>query len=290
MAWRTVVITKHSKLNYKMNHLVVQTSEKTYQIPMADIQIILITTTQAVVTAYAIAETIKRNIKVIFSDINGLPIGEINQYHTNGKHNRNISEQVIWESERKNLLWREIVRLKIKNQMQALGTQQTIDQDKFQDLVDNIEVGDETNREAVAARMYFNRLFGHEFVRHGSGNVNAMLDYGYQVLMAAVAREIVLQGYLSELGIHHNGAQNNYNFASDLMEPFRPLIDVVAKKYADEPVLSLDIKLDLVSVINQVVELNGQQVVVTNAISMMVRDAITYLNHGLKLPEWRFEI
>ncbi|CAM3186506.1 type II CRISPR-associated endonuclease Cas1 [Leuconostoc rapi] len=290
MAWRTVVITKHSKLNYKMNHLVVQTSEKTYQIPMEDIQIILITTTQAVVTAYVIAETIKRNIKIIFSDINGQPIGEINQYHTNGKHNRNIGEQMIWQSERKNLLWREIVRLKINNQMQILVTQQTTDRGKFQDLVDSIEIGDETNREAVAARMYFNRLFGNEFVRHESGIVNAMLDYGYQILMAAVAREVVLQGYLSELGIHHNGAQNDYNLASDLMEPFRPLIDAVAKKYEHETALNLDIKLALVEVINQVVELNGQQILVTNAISVLVRDAISYLNNGLKLPEWRFEI
>lgn len=290
MAWRTVVITKHSKLNYKMNHLVVQTSEKTYQIPMEDIQIILITTTQAVVTAYVIAETIKRNIKIIFSDINGQPIGEINQYHTNGKHNRNISEQIIWPSERKKLLWREIVKLKITNQMQVLVTQQTTDREKFQDLVDSIEIGDETNREAVAARMYFNRLFGNDFVRHESGIVNAMLDYGYQILMAAVAREVVLQGYLSELGIHHNGAQNDYNLASDLMEPFRPLIDAVAKKYEHETVLNLDIKLALVEVINQVIELNGQQILVTNAISILVRDAINYLNNGLKLPEWRFEI
>jgi CRISP-associated protein Cas1 len=290
MAWRTVVVTKHSKLNYKMNHLVVQTAEKTYQILMEDIQIILITTTQAVVTAYVIAETIKRNIKIIFSDINGQPIGEINQYHTNGKHNRNISEQIIWTSQRKNLLWSEIIKRKIENQMQVLFVYQSADREKFQALIAGIEVGDETNREAVAARMYFNRLFGNEFVRHEAGIVNAMLDYGYQILMAAVAREIVLQGYLSELGIHHNGAQNDYNLASDLMEPFRPLVDAVAKKHEHEMALNLDIKLALVDIINQVIEINGQQMLVANAITILVRDAINYLNSGLKLPEWRFEI
>lgn len=290
MAWRTVVVTKHSKLNYKMNHLVVQTSEKTYQIPMEDIQIILITTTQAVVTAYVIAETIKRNIKIIFSDINGQPIGEINQYHTNGKHNRNISQQIVWTAQRKNLLWREIVKRKIENQSEVLLSHQTTDKEKFQALIDGVEIGDITNREAVAARMHFNRLFGTEFIRHEAGIVNAMLDYGYQILMAAVAREIVLQGYLSELGIHHNGAQNDYNLASDLMEPFRPLIDGVAKKYEQETELTLEIKLALVDSVNQVIEINGKQMLVTNAITILVRDAINYLNDGSKLPEWRFEI
>ncbi len=188
------------------------------------------------------------------------------------------------------MLWSEIVKRKIENQIQVLSPHETIDQEKFQTLVTNIAVGDQTNREAVAARMYFNRLFSSKFVRHEDGIVNAMLDYGYQILMSVVAREIVLQGYLSELGIHHNGAQNDYNLASDLMEPFRPLIDVVAKKHELATEMTLDVKLDLVDVINQVIEINGQQMLVTNAITILVRDAINYLNNGLKLPEWRFEI
>ena len=74
------------------------------------------------------------------------------------------------------------------------------------------------------------------------------------------------------------------------MEPFRPLIDVVAKKHELATEMTLDVKLDLVDVINQVIEINGQQMLVTNAITILVRDAINYLNNGLKLPEWRFEI
>lgn len=290
MAWRTVVITKHAKVNYKMNHLVVQTDEDVYQIPIDDVQVVVITTTRAVITTYAIAEIIKRNVKIIFSDTNGAPIGEINAYHNNGKRNRNIQKQINWSQEHKDTLWTLIVKHKLNNQYQLLTEFGVSDIQTFAQLVDTVEIGDQTNREAVAARMYFPRLFDKSFVRHADGIENAMLDYGYSILLSAVSREIAAQGYLTELGIHHDGALNDYNLASDLMEIFRPEVDRIVKITEKATELDLEAKLALIDVLNQSVSYNGEEVLLTHAIETVVRTSVAYLNEEVELPDWSFEI
>lgn len=291
MAWRNIVITQHCKIKYKLNQLVVQTDSDVYQIPLEDIQAIVITTTRAVITTYAIAEIIKSGIKIVFSDLNGAPIGEINAYHLNSNRNQNIHKQIEWGTNDKALLWSKIVKCKIQNQFALLNEYRVTDIESINALLATIEVGDTSNREAVAARLYFPRLFGNDFVRSGENiGINDMLDYGYSILAAAVAREISAAGYLTELAIHHEGPHNHYNLASDFMEPFRPIIDRTVKRYAMEAQLTNDIKFELIDVLNQSLNINGKEMLLTQAIGDIVRTSVGYLNHESAFPDWNFEI
>lgn len=87
-------------------------------------------------------------------------------------------------------------------------------------------LGDTSNREGFAAKVYFNSLFGQNFSRNLDSFTNSALNYGYSILMSAFARAIYSCGCITQLGIWHKGASNNFNFACDLMEPFRPVIDL----------------------------------------------------------------
>jgi CRISPR-associated protein Cas1 len=291
MAWRNIVVTQHSKIKYKMNHLIVQTDSEIFQIPLDDIQAIIITTTQAVITTYAIAEIIKSGIKIVFPDINGMPIGEISAYHLNSNRNTNIHKQINWRDEEKLQLWSKIIKTKITNQITLLAEIQNDDIDSLKTTVREIKTGDESNREAVAARLYFPRLFDKNFIRSDDENViNGMLDYGYSILLASVSREIAAAGYLTELAIHHQGPTNFYNLASDLMEPLRPIIDRIVKQHENSTELTNEIKFKLIDSLNHNLILDGQEMLVNQAITNIVRTSINYLNQESELPEWEFKI
>lgn len=120
MTWRNVVITKHCKISTKLKLLVVQTDDDVYQFPLDDLGTVMISTTQAVVTANAMANLLKRDVKVIFCDEKHLPIGETNPYETESSRRSCIIQQMCWLEERRNILWQRIVQEKIAHQMQVL--------------------------------------------------------------------------------------------------------------------------------------------------------------------------
>lgn len=102
-------------------------------------------------------------------------------------------------------------------------------------LSEELETFDPTNREGHAARIYFQTLFGNQFTREESNEINAGLDYGYTLLMSLFAREIVKNGCMTQFGLKHANQFNDFNLASDLMEPFRPLVDQIVYTYRDQP-------------------------------------------------------
>ena len=136
---------------------------------------------------------------------------------------------------------------------------------------------DVTNREAVVARKYFSLLFESESSRRDFSPVNAALNYGYAIILSAVNREIVTNGYLTQLGIHHHSQENNFNLGSDLMEPFRPIIDWwVKQKQFNE--FTPDIKFGLVGLLDIEMKYNGENTILRNAISKHVTNCLKYLS------------
>ncbi|MBA5812657.1 type II CRISPR-associated endonuclease Cas1 [Leuconostoc lactis] len=289
MSFRTIVVTKHSKISYKMSHIVIQTDEKIHQVPVDDISVLLIATTQSVVTGYAMMELLRHNVKVIFCDEKGIPIGEINGYFGNNSRNSNIQKQIQWQQERKHTLWQSIVRHKLLNQ-QMLLQDQRIDDTGFSELITAIEPGDVTNREAVGARMYFQRLYGSDFTRKNDEHpLNAKLNYGYQIFLAAMAREIHSAGYLTEIGVHHESMANEFNLASDFIEPFRPVIDGIVKHHMIDA-FDLNMKLLLVDALNYSIRFNGHEAIITSAMADFVRQSFDYLEGKTEVPVWEIEL
>ena len=285
MGWRSVIITQHAKMTYSMNMMVVQTRDGINQIPIADINLLLVSTTQAVITSALISKLAENQTKVIFVDEKDEPVVETVGYYPGARNLSKLNNQFNWDLQLKEKLWTKIVDRKITNQIAVLKNYQ-LEWQNVQDELDQLELNDATNREAIAARKYFMTLFDKTFIRRDNNAVNGALDYGYAILLASFNREIAVNGYLSYLGIHHHSEENCFNLASDLMEPFRPFVDYWVKAHEKIKQLTPDIKYGLVELLSLEIKYNNKKTILSNAISEYVHDCLCFLSEKTKeLPE-----
>ena len=285
MGWRSVIITQHAKMTYSMNMMVVQTRDGISQIPIADINLLLVSTTQAVITSALISKLAENQTKVIFVDEKDEPVVETVGYYPGARNLSKLNIQFNWDLQLKEKLWTKIVDRKITNQIAVLKNYQ-LEWQNVQDELDQLELNDATNREAIAARKYFVTLFDKTFIRRDNNAVNGALDYGYAILLASFNREIAVNGYLSYLGIHHHSEENCFNLASDLMEPFRPFVDYWVKAHEKIKQLTPDIKYGLVELLSLEIKYNNKKTILSNAISEYVHDCLCFLSEKTKeLPE-----
>lgn len=277
MGWRSVIITQHAKLTYSMNMMIVQTKDGINQIPISDINLLLISTTQAVITSALISKLAENQTKIIFVDDKYQPVTETVDYYPSSRNLDKLKKQFSWNENNQQVLWTKIVNAKIHNQISILNNY-GLSSIEIQDVLDQLEINDMSNREAVAARKYFMTLFGKDFTRRDSGPINAALDYGYGILLSDFNREVAVNGYTTYVGIHHHSQENNFNLSSDLMEPFRPFVDYWIKSHEDIKEFTPDIKYGLVELLNLEIIFNDKKTLLTNAIGQYVRNCIRYLN------------
>ena len=248
MTWRIVVISSRAKLDLRLNTLVVR-GERPAKIHLGEIALLMIENTAVSLTAALIAELSKRKIKVVFCDEKCNPCCEAVPYYGSHDTSAKIKDQMKWRQETKLLLWSEIVAEKIRKQRDLLKLLDKAESAMLDSYIQQIRPGDTTNREGHAAKVYFNAIFGMDFTRTADSFINAALNYGYTVLLAAFNREIVANGYLTQLGLFHDNMFNYFNLSSDLMEPFRPLIDKTVLKMPLEQFEHQE-KLQLLAVLN----------------------------------------
>ena len=140
-------------------------------------------------------------------------------------------------------------------------------------------MSDATNREGHAAKVYFNALFGMDFTRSADTATNASLNYGYSLLLSAFNREVCANGYLTQLGIFHNNMFNHFNLSCDLMEPFRVLVDRIV--YEMKPTeFGQEQKHEIWKMLDQRVEVDGQEQFVMNAIKIYTKSVLDAINDG----------
>ena len=225
MSWRTIIIANSAKLDYKMDCMVVR-QEQITKIYLSEIYMLVIESTAVSITASLMAELMKRKIKVIFCDEKRNPAGELINYYGSHDTSNKYRQQIGWSNDIKSIVWTEIVAEKIRQQILFLTTLRKMNESMLlKQYLTELVIGDATNREGHAAKVYFNALFGMDFSRSAEIPVNAALNYGYSILLSAFNREIVANGYFTQLGICHNNMFNQFNLSSDLMEPFRILVD-----------------------------------------------------------------
>ncbi|USS84803.1 type II CRISPR-associated endonuclease Cas1 [Fructilactobacillus myrtifloralis] len=276
MVWRSVVITQHAKVSYSGRRIIVQTNQTVAEVPIDDIEVLLISNTQAVLTARAISELARAAVKVIFSDETGEPVCETVDYLPNNRSMSVLQRQFEWDEARKELLWTWLVTAKVQMQITVLQKRH-IDASDLDYEFRKIEINDLSNREAVVARKYFPLLFETGFERRNFQPANAALNYGYSILLSLVNRNIVATGCLTQLGIHHHNDENQFNLGSDLMEPFRPIIDWwVSEQEIKE--LTPEVKIKLVDLLNLELKFNGKNTILRNALKTHVTNCINYLN------------
>ena len=269
MSWRTVIITNSAKLDYQMGYMVIRRDTVT-KIHISEIHTVLIESTAVSLTATLLAELAEHKVKVIFCDSKRNPCSEVVPYYGAHDTSRKVRNQIAWNEDSKLAVWTEIVSEKIRNQMRVLEDYHKSEAELLVQYLKELEFGDKTNREGYAAKVYFNALFGKDFSRSTDCVTNAALNYGYSIILSSFTREIVLNGYITQIGLFHDNMFNPFNLASDLMEPFRTLVDRCVLKLKPE-VFEPSEKIELVSIVNQNVIINGRSELVSNAIKIYTR-------------------
>ena len=276
MSWRIVVISNSAKLEYKIDYMIVRQSEIT-KIHLSEISMLIVESTAVSLTAGLLSELTKRKIKVIFCDEKRNPSSELVSYYGSHDTSAKVRQQVGWTAEIKKMMWTEIVSEKIRNQqrfLEDLGKKENV---MLTEYLKEIQPGDTTNREGHAAKVYFNAVFGMDFSRSLDIPINAALNYGYGIILSTFNREIVSNGYITQLGLFHDNMFNQFNLGSDLMEPFRILVD--RKVYEMKPEkLEKEEKLQLVNILNQEVTIDGKRNYVVNAIKIYCKSVFDAIN------------
>lgn len=277
MSWRTVVISSRCKLDTKMGYMVVR-GEEVRRIFLDEIAVVIIENPSVAMTGCLLSELMERKIKVIFCDSRHTPQGELVPYYGSHDSSRKLRMQIGWEELVKGAVWGNIIAEKIRQQaLFLLELEQNSEAELLEGYISQIEFQDATNREGHAAKVYFNAVFGMDFSRRSDHPLNAALNYGYSILLSAFNREIAACGYATQLGLHHGNVFNQFNLSSDLMEPFRILIDRAVYR-EDMQELTTQNKRKLANVLNEQISINGTQQTVMAAIGIYVRsvfDALT---------------
>lgn len=278
MSWRIVVISRSAKLDYKLDYMIVRQEEIT-KIHLSEISMLIIESTAVSLTASLLSELTKRKVKTIFCDEKRNPSSELISYYGSHDTSAKVRKQIIWSKEVKTEVWTEIVTEKIRNQRNFLKKLNKMEYKLLDDYIEQVQIGDSTNREGHAAKVYFNALFGVKFTRTSDCPINAALNYGYGLLLSAFNREIVANGYITQLALFHDNMFNPFNLGSDLMEPFRILVDKRVIKLLPEK-FEHDEKMFMVDLLNQEIVIDGKNNYINNAIKIYCKSVFDAINEN----------
>lgn len=279
--WRVVVISSRSRLELKLNHLVVRNIDCVRRVHLKEIDVLVVENTGTTLSVALLEALWQNKINVVFCDSKHLPAAQLVTLY--GAHDcaARLKDQLSWSTEAKDAVWAYIIKSKIAKQAESLFHFELPEAWQLLEYVEDVLSGDLTNREGMAAKVFFNALFGHGFFRSVDSKLNSALDYGYSIILSTVAREIVASGCITQLGIFHHNTFNSYNLASDLMEPFRPLVDLAVHDFSPEDaILSAEEKRILINVLNMPIRIDGTKTTVLNGIRVYVRSVIDALSCG----------
>ena len=220
-------------------------------IPVEDIGFVLLENQQISITLPLLNALADNNAAVIVCTDKMMPNAMLLNLDSNSVQGERYRDQINASEPLKKNLWKQTVEAKIRNQA-ALLDKLDKDGSQLKPYWQNVKSGDTDNREGIAAKIYWDALFGDDFMRYRSGvSPNEMLNYGYTVLRAAVTRSLMGSGLFPAFGIYHRNRYNAFPLADDIMEPCRPYVDeIVFDMYANgEQELNKDVKAELLKLL-----------------------------------------
>lgn len=273
MAWRTVNISKPSKISVSKDRLRIL-QEREFFIPLDDIAVLILESPIIRLSAALLSKIAQYNIALFTVDENYLPNGMLNGFHRHSRMAKVAQMQINWKEPFKKRLRQIIVKNKINNQAFCLQSVNPKSAEKLMQMAEAVSIGDSQNTEAIAAKMYFHYLFGKAFHRQKDCLQNACLNYGYSIIRGLVARSLVANGFLPCLGLFHCSELNAFNLADDVMEPFRPFVDqwVVSKigREIKEEKLTILEKGAILKLLTEKVTKDKEKIWLLNAIEHVV--------------------
>ena len=235
-------------------------------IPIEDIGVVMLDNKQITITHWALGALLENNVAVITCDDHRMPVGLMLPLAGNTTQSERFRHQIDASLPLKKQLWQQTIQAKILNQSAVLLNQRKMECGNMDAWTKQVRSGDSDNLEARAAAFYWQNLFGNinGFNRDREGvPPNNLLNYGYAILRAVVARALVGSGLLPTLGIHHHNRYNAYCLADDIMEPYRPYVDKLVAEIVDSGAdisqLTTDLKSKLLSIPILDVVINGKR-------------------------------
>ena len=286
MSWRIVMVEQGEYLRLKMDNLYIKKGKSEYTIPLSDISMVLVSNQDAIITTRLLDAFTQYNISLVTCDYKHQPNGIFTGLNTNSRATKIFKNQISWTENFKDETWSKIIYYKIYNQkavMEKIMDDSVTEQiSLFKEYLNQIEPGDITNREGHAAKVYFNTLFGSDFVRNDDVDIrNACLNYIYTIVRAYFARLVVAYGLSGMISVHHKNEYNNFNLVDDLMEPFRPYCDLyVINILEDIESFNLEVRIKLVDILNSRIKYNNQSVMMCVAIERYIASFLKYCRSG----------
>lgn len=281
MGHRVIYVEKCEHLRLYFDNLKVMVKDDDILFPISDIQILVIDNYQSNISVPLINKLTENNVCTIICGVDHLPKSYILPINGNFATSGNINKQISWEKERKAQLHSIIVKYKIENQIEILKQNNKSHEvvKKLYEFADSIELDDKTNREGLAAKMYFRELFGSDFIRFDDDVINAGLNYGYSIFRSLITSIIVAKGYIANIGIFHKGKQNMFNLSDDIIEVFRPIVDdFVYNVMRDEILFKQEHREKLIQLTNKKISIDSRKQTIANAINQYLDSIFNYLD------------
>ncbi len=259
--------------------LLISQAEKQDKIPLSDVDALVLSSHAATISTATFQRFFQYNIPVVICGTNAIPCSLCLPYGINVYRKERIQLQISASLPLKKNLWQQIIKAKISNQTMLLALLGKKHNDIML-LSDKVRSGDPDNTEAHAARIYWSRLFGNSFKRDPELlGINSFLNYAYAILRASVCRYLVGSGLIPELGLHHHNQMNPYCLADDLMEPYRPFVDmlVASMDIGDNSELTPIHKQILVSLLDLELTMGGETTHLKNCINQSIQSFVKSL-------------
>ena len=283
MSHRIIYIEKSKELKLYLDNLKVLVDDVDITIPLSDIQILILDNYQSSLTVPLINQLSNNNVCTIICGIDHLPKSYILPMNGHFSQSGNIEKQIQWTSENKMKVHQKIVKAKIYNQIEILEKNNKDREviNKLKQFMNEVIPGDKTNREGLAAKMYFREMFGDDFTRFDSDIVNAGLNYGYSIFRSLITSIIAAKGYLPNIGIFHRGKQNMFNLSDDVIEVFRPIVDdYVLNNMMDDILFKQEHKEELIQLTSKKISIDGRKQTVANAIYIYFESILRELEYN----------
>lgn len=285
MGWKIIEINKNCYVKFFLNNLIIS-GEQNISIPINDIDVLLFTNCRTNISVNLLNELTENNVCVFFCDSKYMPTSMLFPINGNLLTLKIFEKQLEWTDDFKGKVWQKIISIKCKNQFNYLKFLNLInenEQKEIERMINEIDIFDKTNREGHVAKIYWHKLFGINFSRSDKENqLNKLLNYGYTILNGMIARSIIKKGLDCRISIFHKSVYNQFALSSDLIEPFRNVVDIlviellkrdlISNEYGN---LSIDLKeicLDFIA--NFKIMINGLYQHLNNAIDEFVDNLV----------------
>lgn len=292
MAWRGVHISRSARLSVRHRQLVLAGEEGEISLPLEDIAWLVLDTPQVTITGGALSALTEAGVVMIVPDATHHPAGILLPFHRHYAQAHVAYLQVGIGLPLRKRMWQVLVVAKIRNQAGLLDQLDRPAAKALSAMAARVVSGDPDNIEAQAARAYWSALFRGFARGDGEDRRNALLNYGYAILRAAIARACAASGLLPAFGIHHASKTNGFNLADDLIEPFRPFVDLAAheRAEAEDGAPSLEDRRHMAAVLNRTVGFGTDRMTILAATEAVGMSAVRAMEHNsaalLVTPAW----